>query len=148
MKYYLIKNTEDNSYMCVCGNFVTKKKYAMLFTEKFAMRLVKNDVTKALKAEEQKDVNSLGDRESYRLKDIPKEYLIKKIRKPRSTKFVYQTDELKIVKKEEREAERDNKRVDENYLFAILNKKCMSCQNVCKQSYKAVVLACPAYKKI
>ena len=146
MKYCLIKNTTDDTFMCVSGNFVTNKKYAMLFTEKNAKRLVERDST--LKIVRQASVKSLADRESYRLRDIPSEFLVKKERKPRSDKFTYQQGDLKIIKKEENETERDNKRVNEDYLFAKLNTKCMGCSKVCKQSWKAVILACPDYNKV
>lgn len=36
----------------------------------------------------------------------------------------------------------------EKWYWSAFNKKCISCLNSCKQSYKAKLLFCPIYKKI
>lgn len=143
---YLIVNPANDSWMCANENFTTKRKYAAAFTKRGAEKMVEKYPNLVMKKTTY--VCKKSEMETYRLKDIPKEFLIKKERKPRSDKFVYQPGELKIVKKEERETERDNKRVNEDYLFAKLNVKCLGCSKECKQSAKAVILACPDYKKI
>ena len=143
---YLIVNPANETWMCVNENFTTKRKYALAFTKRGAEKMVEKYPNLVMKKTTY--VCKKSEMETYRLKDIPKEFLIKKERKPRSDKFVYQPGELKIVKREEREMERDNKRVNEDYLFSRLNDKCMGCQKNCKQSYKAVILACPDYKKV
>lgn len=142
---YLIVNPSNETWMCASENFTTKRKYALPFTKRGAEKMVEKYPDLIMKKTSY--VCKKNEMESYRLRDIPSEFLVKKERKPRSNKFTYQPGDLKIVRKEERETERDNKRVDENYLFAKLNIKCMGCSKVCKQSWKAVILACPDYKK-
>lgn len=143
---YHIINPANETWMCVNENFTTKRKYALMFTKRGAEKMVEKYPNLTMKKTTY--VCKKSEMETYRLKDIPKEFLIKKERKPRSDKFVYQPGELKIVKREERETERDNKRVNEDYLFDKLNVKCLGCSKVCKQSAKAVILACPDYKKV
>lgn len=143
---YLIVNPANDSWMCVNENFTTNRKYALAFTKRGAEKMVEKYPNLVMKKTSY--ICKKSEMETYRLKDIPKEFLIKKERKPRSGKFVYQPGELKIVKKEEREIERDNRKVNEDYLFTSLNVKCLGCSNKCKQSSKAVIIACPDYKKI
>ena len=143
---YHIINPANETWMCVNENFTTKRKYALMFTKRGAEKMVEKYPNLTMKKTTY--VCKKSEMEVYRLKDIPSEFLVKKERKPRSSKFTYQPGELKIVKKEERETERDNKKVNEDYLFAKLNVKCLGCSKVCKQSAKAVILACPDYKKI
>lgn len=146
MRFYYLKDVNTGHFLAVGGHFVTEEKYAMVYSERNAFRLINE--CENLIGEEAEGVKSLSDRKVCRLKEIPSTALIKKARKPRETKFVYQPGELKIVKKEERETERDNKKVNEDYLFAKLNVKCLGCSKVCKQSSKAVIISCPDYKKI
>ena len=143
MKYCFIMNTENNAYMAVNENFVTESKYAVLFTTKNAEKIIAGKLN--LKMVIQRKMTSLSEKKTYRLKEIPSEFLIKKTRKPRSSKFVYEEpEEINFIKAEER----DNKKVDEDYLFRKLNKKCEGCHRACKQSYAATILSCPYYQKI
>ena len=143
MKYCFIMDTENDAYMAVNENFVTKSKYAVLFTTKNAEKIIAGKPN--LKMVIQRKMTSLSEKKTYRLKEIPSEFLIKKTRKPRSSKFVYEEpEEINFIKAEER----DNKKVDEDYLFRKLNKKCEGCRRACKQSYAATILACPDYQKI
>ena len=130
---YHIINPANETWMCVNENFTTKRKYALMFTKRGAEKMVEKYPNLAMKKTTY--VCKKNEMEVYRLKDIPSEFLVKKERKPRSSKFTYQPGELKIVKKED-------------YLFAKLNVKCLGCSKGCKQSAKAVILACPDYKKI
>ena len=137
-------NTENNAYMAVNENFVTKSEYAVLFTTKNAEKIMAGKPN--LKMVLQRKRTSLSEKKTYRLKDIPSEFLIKKARKPRSSKFVYEEpEEISIIKNVE---ESDNQKIDEDYLFRKLNKKCEGCRRTCKQSYAATILACPDYQKI
>lgn len=138
-------NTENNSYMAVNENFVTKSKYAVLFTTKNAGKIIAGKPN--LKMVLQHKITSLSEKKTYRLKEIPSEFLIKKSRKPRSSKFMYdEPEEIVVIKKnDERD---DNHKIDEDYLFRKLNKKCEGCRRDCKQSYAATILACPDYQRI
>ena len=136
-------DTENDAYMAVNENFVTKSKYAVLFTTKNAEKIIAGKPN--LKMVIQRKVTSLAEKKTYRLKEIRKEFLIKKTRKPRSSKFVYEEpEEINFIKTDEQ----DNKKIDEDYLFRKLNKKCEGCRRACKQSYAATILACPDYQKI
>ena len=146
MKYCFIMNKNDNAYMAVNGNFVTNSKYAVIFTTKNAEKIIAEKPN--LQIVLQRKITSLSEKKTYRLKDIPSEFLIKKPRKPRTSKFVYEEpSEINFVKDNEL-SDKDNKRVDENYLFRKLNKKCEGCRHDCKQSYAATIISCPDYQKI
>ena len=146
---YHIINPVDETWMCVNENFTTKRKYALMFTKRGAEKMIEKYPNLTMKKTSY--VCKKSEMETYRLKDIPSEFLVKKERKPRSDrsdKFVYQPGELKLVKREQRDVEQDNKKVNEEYLFTSLNVKCLGCSNRSKQSSKAVILACPDYKMI
>lgn len=138
MKYCYIKNAEGN-FMCVNKHFVTVKKYATLFTEKNAKKILDED--SSLKIVKSNTSKKLSEQKKYRMKDIPSEFLVKKHRSSHPSKFVYEDEnDIKVIKKEES--------FSEDYLFEKLNDKCMGCVKNCKQSWKAVILSCPDYKKI
>lgn len=50
---------------------------------------------------------------------------------------------------EEKESkENHSEKINPEYLFKKLNKKCIGCKKNCKQSYKAIISYCPDYEKI
>ena len=123
MKYCFIKDINGN-FMTVNENFVSNKKYALLFTTKAADKIV--DKHSELKIVKDDSIKSLSEYKIYRLKEIPPEFLIKKQRKSRNT------NKTKDIYNDE-------------YLFKNINKKCLSCKKYCKQPSVVTIIHCPDF---